>query len=134
MKVRILVAEPDSFLAEIYSKKLGGCGYAVESCNSGSDCIQKYRQSTRPSDKNLIPSFDIIMINEDIETQSEIRIIDEILFSNPDQRMLVISSHQKDSSRHNVSIIAKPFSVFSLIQRIDEMAKKLENPYLNRAS
>jgi DNA-binding response OmpR family regulator len=122
------VAESDIFLARMYCEKLGKHGYEIDPCINGHDCIQKYHQSMRSPDQNTNP-FDIILINEDIEQKSGIRIIDEILFFNPNQKFLVISSQK--NVNHNVSAIAKPFSMYDLIQRLDKIASKLENPYLN---
>ena len=76
-------------------------------------------------------SYDIFLINEDIEKKSGIRIIDEVLFCNPNQKVLVMTNNEKDITSHNVSIIVKPFSMYDFVQKIGKITAKMENPYLN---
>jgi len=130
MKVRILVAEPDWFLARMYFENLNKHGYEVELCSSGSECMQKYRHDASHDQDT---KYDILILNEELEAKSGIRIIDEILFLNPGQKILVISD-KKDLPNRAVSVIVKPFSMYGLIQEIGKIASKLENPYLNYSS
>jgi len=136
MKLRILVAEPDSFLAAVYSEKLAQCGYEITICRSELECISKYHHKLKESfSANPDPHnpFGIVLVSESLGTKNGIPIIDEISYLNPKQKILLISGYQKTMPQNpSIEIIEKPFSIPFLISRLKQISHKpTHKPYLN---
>lgn len=121
--LNLLVGESQSFLAESYYEKLTNLGHRVEMCKEGKECIDKYQESLKESlfGNN---SLDIVIVDELINNGLET--IDEILSINPKQKVLFITNHKSIFSlkTSNISIIEKPFPMYSMIEKLEELGTK----------
>jgi DNA-binding NtrC family response regulator len=121
--LNLLIGESQSFLAESYYEKLTNLGHRVAMCKEGKECIDKYQESLKesPFSNN---SLDIVIVDELINNGLET--IDEILSINPKQKVLFITNHKSifAPKTSNISIIEKPFTMYGMIQQLEELEIK----------
>ncbi|HEX9319821.1 MAG TPA: response regulator [Nitrososphaeraceae archaeon] len=115
-KVRILVAEPEADLRDLYLDYLGMSGADFVVTESGSDCLLAYKEN----------EFDIVILDTHLRDKSALTIAKEIRAIRPDQNIAVTTTNSLDriffffqsQGINTENILLKPFLLSSLLRLI----------------
>ena len=81
---RILVAEPEADLRDLYSDYLGMSGADFMVTEGGSDCLSDYKEN----------EFDIVILDTHLRDKSALTIVKEICAIGPDQNIEVTTTNR----------------------------------------
>lgn len=123
MTLNILIGEDNLYTVKQYEKILEKNGHDVTVTRDGDECVKKYTETL----KNEIKSspFDVVLIDNNMPKKSGVEAAQEILEKRPNQRIIFASAYDidsllntKDLIKKSVEIIQKPFSLNSLVSKI----------------
>ncbi len=131
--LNLLVGESQSFLAELYHEKLTNLGHRVTICKYRKECITKYQKLVRENISGCTQNIlDVVIVDEGL-LDDGLKTIDEILSIAPRQKVLFITSHKKSMfppKDSTISIIEKPFPIYGMIQKLEELESGSEAQFL----
>jgi CheY-like chemotaxis protein len=127
LPIRVLVAEPDKDLQQMYSLWLSSMGFKeIVITNGGKNCLDEVIMSA-DVDKNETDGFDIIILDTHLKDIPCIEVAKEIANRKPDQQIIFTSTIPSDIVRqdiesvgikNNKGILTKPFRFSDLISLI----------------
>jgi len=125
MTLKILIAEDNEKIAELYAKALEERGHEVTVTYNGRDCVQKYETEIKYGNlKDQFP-FDVVLIDQDMPIKDGATAVGEILDMRPAQRILFATGHEdaliKNSHKvgRAVEVLNKPFGLSTLIKNLE---------------
>lgn len=127
-KMRLLIAEDDPRILELYRDWLKMAHHDVITATDGQKCLNIYKKEYEYARiNNLKKCFDVVILDHIMPNMTGVETASEILKINPDQRIIFASGHVRKILLESVSrinkvieIIEKPFSIESL----DDMINK----------
>ncbi|MGI5238968.1 response regulator transcription factor [Dactylosporangium sp. CA-139066] len=111
---RVLVIEDDDRIAKLVVRALRSDGYAVERAATGNDGLSAA----------LAGDFDLVMLDLMLPGMPGTRVLDRLIASRPEQRILVLSAVPEIGSRVAVleagaaDFLGKPFAIAELVARV----------------
>ena len=123
MTLNILIGEDNHFTVKQYEKILEKNGHNVTITRDGDECVKKYTEALK-NETNPNP-YDVVLIDNNMPKKSGVEAAEEILEKRPNQRIIFASAYDigslinaKDLIKKSVEIIQKPFSLNSLVTKI----------------
>ncbi len=148
--MKVLIAEDDSDIALTYKKGLNANNYHVTITSNGEDCLKIYNEElhkiTFDSSSNQScyyslannPPFDIVLLDYFMPHINGLDVAKEILSINPHQRIIFASAYVKETLeesikclKHVVELIQKPFTMYELINVLEDNKLYAELQKLN---
>jgi len=134
---RILIAEDDEDIAQIYTKALKDNGYEVKLVDNGEDCAEVYLDNFQELrllksreiavDKYKNQPFEVVILDYKIPKRDGLQVAKEVLAVNPHQRIIFASAYVRETLMDSVKelkqvveLLQKPFSLHTLIDTIKE--------------
>ena len=129
--MRILVAEDSPSFALLYKTSLEARGHKVDVTVDGMECIYKYVDESKKSekigeDKN---PFDLIILDHQMPRMKGLDVAKEILELNPKQRILIVTAHVKTMMEgirklsNKIEVLSKPFPSLAMIRQVEGLAR-----------
>ncbi len=121
-KASILLVDDEKSLLALLIKYLQRAGYAVESCESGREAIERCRQSPCP--------FQIVVLDLQLPDMKGEDVFFELLKANPDVRVLISSGRVwlpddlSAEDRLRVSFMLKPYMPRQLQEEIESLLER----------
>jgi CheY-like chemotaxis protein len=128
MALRILVAEDNHDLAEIYKIAFENRGHVVTTAKDGIECLQTYSDSLKNSNKAVESFFDVIILDQKMPGMDGIDIAREIQRVNSKQRIIFITGYSTEVVKklrgleEPVEVMNKPFPLQALIFQVEGWA------------
>jgi len=121
-KIKLLVAEDDSHILEIYKEWLKFENHEVVTAENGQKCLDIYKKEHEyAKSKGLENYFDVVILDHSMPIMTGVEAAKEILKLNPNQRIIFASGYiQKILSESitqinkAIEVIEKPFSIEAL--------------------
>ena len=110
--MRILIAEDEGATRETYRAILESDGHAVTVTSNGRECLEVFRNDRQ--------RYDVIILDYRMPVNDGIFVLNEILRSAPDQRVIVATAYPLDQVRsldrfsQNIAWVQKPFDLVTL--------------------
>lgn len=125
--MKILIAEDQADIGELYKDVLGSRGHEIKLTINGRDCLDTYHAGLSTiSDKSKTP-FDVAIIDYSMPIMDGLQAAKEILKLRPDQRIIFASAHVEDtlveavkSLKMVVELLQKPFSIDVLVNTVED--------------
>jgi CheY-like chemotaxis protein len=131
MAMKVLVAEDDAAMANIYLIALRAKGHDVTLTSNGDECIGAYKESRQP--------FDVVVLDYKMPGMDGLQAAKEILRTNRKQRLIFASAYVKetllDSVKHLeqvVELIQKPFEPKVLVELVEDISTTKELEEINK--
>ena len=134
MGLKILVAEDNKFTANQYRSALEKSGHDVVLVSDGKECVKKFVSGLEKTEFDSIDThpFDLILLDHNMPKKSGAKAAKEILSKKPDQKIIFASGYLKsfiedetgEKYIENLEILEKPFSLDSLVRKINALEKK----------
>ncbi len=125
MGLNILIAEDNDFTTLQYNRVLEKCGHSLVITKNGEECLQKFNEEKKKGESGK-QSFDVILLDQSMPKKNGKEVADEILKSNPNQRIIFASAYAlgtdkeiSDEFRQSVEFLQKPFSLTKLVRQIE---------------
>jgi len=132
---RILIAEDDEDIAQIYTKALKDNGYEVKLVDNGEDCAEVYLDNFQELrllksreiavDKYKNQPFEVVILDYKIPKRDGLQVAKEVLAVNPHQRIIFASAYVRETLMDSVKelkqvveLLQKPFSSQILVDMI----------------
>jgi CheY-like chemotaxis protein len=137
--MRILVAEDEKDIRDMYYLILVERGHEVILTSDGEECLWLYRQqfgeqeakkhqqlhSSLP-DRKISSFFDLVILDYKMPNGDGLQVAREILEINPDQRIIFASAHVRETLSESVKelkravdLMQKPFSISRLVDIVE---------------
>jgi CheY-like chemotaxis protein len=142
--MKILVAEDESDIAEMYKVMLEGRGHVVTVTHDGSECIKAYRDAMEmlddTSDEYLSknPPFDAVILDYSMPNMDGLQAAKLILVTNKHQRIIFASAYARYALEESVEqlhavveLLPKPFEDEVLIDIIENKSVHEELKKIN---
>jgi CheY-like chemotaxis protein len=98
MKILLASSEHDSALA--HQRELQSKGHIVTICDTGEECFRTYNEhigSLKNLPKTSVDSFDVTVLDCEIEDMDALELGKRILSVNPNQRLVLTSSNFRET-------------------------------------
>ena len=127
-KMRLLVAEDDPHILELYKEWLKFENKDVVTAEDGQKCLDIYKKEHQFSQENNQKEFfDVIILDHDMPKLTGVQVAKEILKLNPNQRIIFASGYVEKILSESIvklnkaiEVIEKPFSIEILNQMINK--------------
>lgn len=131
IRLNILIAEDEPYIAFIYFKTLNDQGHRVIITRDGeefliryNEILQKVRETTNA--REHIQPFDVVIVDNDMPKMDGLEVVKEIFSINFRQRIIVASSFSIDKFSEaakrfsrSLEILLKPFSPETLVNLVE---------------
>ena len=130
--MKILVAEDELDIAEMYMAMLQERGHDVTVTHDGSECIKAYRDAIellRDTSEEYLsqnPPFDVVVLDFKMPNMDGLRAAELILVANKHQRIIFASAYAKYTLKESierlhavVELLPKPFDYQVLVNIIE---------------
>lgn len=129
--MRVLVAEDDISMCELYQIALQSRGHTVLTTHDGYECVEAYKKAAGP--------FDVVVLDYRMPKVDGLEAAKEILRLKKSQRIIFASAFVKetllDSVKHLeqvVELIQKPFEPKVLVELVEDTSTTEELKEINR--
>ena len=129
--MRVLVAEDDEGMCELYQIALQSRGHTVVATHDGYECVEAYKKAAEP--------FDAVVLDYRMPKVDGLEAAKEILRLKKSQRIIFASAYVKetlmDSIKHLaqvVELIQKPFEPKVLVELVEDTSTTKELKEINR--
>ena len=129
--MRVLVAEDDTNMCELYQIALQSRGHTVVATHDGYECVAAYKKGAEP--------FDVVVLDYSMPKVDGLEAAKEILRLKKSQRIIFASAFVKetlmDSVKHLeqvVELIQKPFEPKVLVELVEDTSTTTEIKEINR--
>jgi CheY-like chemotaxis protein len=133
--VRVLVAEDDESVCEMYRAALESRGHHVVISHDGSECVDIYRQAAKKSAK----PFDVVVLDYRMPKVDGLEAAKEILKASKSQRIIFASAFVKETLMDSVKdlgqvveLIQKPFEPKALVDLVEDTSTTEELKEINK--
>lgn len=129
--MRVLIAEDDKVMSNIYQIALQAKGHQVALTANGVECIKAYNDSKQP--------FDVVVLDYRMPKKDGLQAAKEILQINKNQRIIFASAYVKETLLDSVKdldqvveLLQKPFEPKVLVELIEDVATLKELGEINK--
>jgi len=130
--LKILIAEDESSISDMYYKIFKSRGHQVIVTSNGRECVSMFRREIIRYDDPTFP-FDVVILDYAMPLKTGVEVAREILELNPNQRIVFISAHPntmlseyKDAEKA-IEFLSKPFSLTALLTIVEKPQKTLKD-------
>jgi DNA-binding NtrC family response regulator len=135
---RILIAEDDKDISQIYTMALKDIGYKVKLVDNGEDCAKVYLDNFQ--ELRLLKSkeiavdnyknqpFEVVILDYKMPKRDGLQVAKEVLAVNPHQRIIFASAYITETLMDSVKelkqvveFLQKPFSLHTLLDTIKDI-------------
>ncbi|QUC65673.1 response regulator [Nitrosopumilus sp. K4] len=141
-KIKLLIAEDEPHILEIYKEWLKFENKEVVTASDGQKCLEIYKKEHNYAKENNLPEyFDVVILDHVMPKMTGVQVAQEILKINSNQRIIFASGQiqkilSESISRLNkvVEMIQKPFSIEALDDMINNktLLDKIEQKNINQ--
>jgi CheY-like chemotaxis protein len=126
--MRIMVAEDEEDIQNVYSMILNERGHDVIVTSNGQECLKVYGQKIQEyHDRSGRPRyFDVVILDYKMPKKDGLQAAKEILDLNPEQRIIFASAYVKETLTESVKelkrvveLMQKPFSMSALVDIVE---------------
>jgi DNA-binding response OmpR family regulator len=127
--LKILVAEDEPELLQIYKIVLANSGFDVVPTINGQICVDAYRaELSKRTDKSHDP-FDLVLLDLRMPKKTGTEAAREILELSPSQKILMVTAwggqiNLTNEQLKKITVLEKPVDIDDLIDRIKELAEQ----------
>jgi CheY-like chemotaxis protein len=131
--MRILVAEDEQDIRDVYYMALVERGHKVILTSDGEECLEVYHQrylqqhQEEPHEGKTTSYFDVVILDYKMPRKDGLEVAKEILDINPEQRIIFASAYVKETLEESVKqlkrvveLMQKPFSISALIDTVED--------------
>jgi CheY-like chemotaxis protein len=110
MPLKILIAEDEKDIADLYGKILSRRGHQVTVTFNGKDCVNEYVATLLNKD---VRPYDVVVIDYSMPVMTGAEAAKRILDENPEQKVVFISAHGSEllanlEGMESVDFLTKP--------------------------
>ncbi len=121
MSLKILIAEDEQDVADVYAEILQQRGHQVVVTHNGTDCITEYLSAFNYQN-NLV--YDVVIIDYSMPGMSGTQVARKILGMNPKQQIIFISGYGSEllsslKEFYNIDFLTKPTIPNALIRLVE---------------
>lgn len=120
--MKILIAEDEPGTNETYRLFLEDEGHRVTVTSNGEECLQVYRRN--------VEAFDIVILDYRMPVKDGGTVLQELLKTNPNQKVLIASAYSKNWLRglrlnvDSVKVLQKPFDLKVLLDSVNDLGTR----------
>ena len=126
LKLKILIAEDEPDMAELYAETLRRLGHGVFITKDGEECLSAYRYATMKAKENSAMSpFDVVIVDYSMPKKDGVTLTKEILAENPKQKIIFVSAHgnillnELEGLHGDIDFLSKPVSTMALAAKVE---------------
>lgn len=125
MPLSILIAEDYQDLAITYRHSLEDRGHIVTTVRDGLECLRLYSESLKNKDGEMVSSYDVVILDQQMPGMDGIDVAKEIQMANPKQRIIFITGYGEQVIKklrglsETVEFMNKPFSLQALAIQVE---------------
>ena len=126
MKLKVLIAEDEPDMAELYAETLRGSGHGVFITKDGEECLTIYRYAVMKAKENANMSpFDVVVVDYSMPKKDGVTLVKEILAENPKQKIIFVSAHgnlllpELEKLNGDIDFLSKPVSTLALAAKVE---------------
>ncbi|HKU33107.1 MAG TPA: response regulator [Candidatus Nitrosotalea sp.] len=128
MALKILIAEDDKDLVDLYRTIFEGRGHEVMITNNGMDCQNVYKRYTKQPDGKIKPYFDVVILDQKMMGMDGIETAKEIQKVIPKQKIIFITGYGNElllkltQLSENPLVMNKPLTLQALLTEVEGFA------------
>ena len=127
--LKILVAEDEPELLQIYQIALTNSGFDVLPTIDGQICVDAYRAELGKGTDGVHPPFDLVLLDLRMPKKTGAEAAREILELCPSQKILMVTAwggqiNLTDEQLRKITVLEKPVDVDDLIDRIKGLTEQ----------
>jgi CheY-like chemotaxis protein len=128
--MRILIAEDETDILELYKSALQQRGHVVVAASNGEEALRAYEESLSVDDsgKRHLSNFAVVVLDFKMPKKDGMEVAESILKLTPGQRIIFASAYVKDTLLRSVKklnraveLIQKPFQLRTLVDTIEDL-------------
>ncbi len=141
--MKILVAEDEPSIRELYKIVLELHGHEIFLTDNGQDCINIFHKHLEASkslssqDTADYPTpFDIVLLDYRMPQKDGLQVATEILSANPRQKIVMVSAFAADvvegltrALKNSIKILEKPIEIENLHEILENERNRISQPY-----
>jgi len=125
--LKILVAEDEPGLLQIYKVLFESHGYEVITTKNGQECVEAYEAELGKTTENTTP-FDMVVLDYRMPIKNGVEAAKEILVLCPDQKLLMVTAYSgvldsKGEKLKKMKVLSKPFDFDKFLATITDELK-----------
>ena len=125
--MKILVAEDEPGLVQIYKVLFESHGYEVIATKDGQECVEAYEAELGKTTENTTP-FDMVVLDYRMPIKNGVESAKEILVLCPDQKLLMVTAYSgvldsKGEKLKQMKVLSKPFDFDKFLATITDELK-----------
>ena len=125
--MKILVAEDEPGLVQIYKVLFESHGYEVITTKNGQECVEAYEAELGKTTENTTP-FDMVVLDYRMPIKNGVESAKEILVLCPDQKLLMVTAYSgvldsKGEKLKQMKVLSKPFDFDKFLATITDELK-----------
>lgn len=126
--MKILVAEDEPEILQIYKIVLESEGHEVHTAKDGQQCMETYNNMLNKSTDIGNPAFDLLILDHRMPKKTGLEVANEVLGICPAQEILMVTAYGGEldltDNLRKTKIMRKPFEVDELISWVRNMSAK----------
>ena len=126
--LKILVAEDEAEIRQMYKIVLESEGHEVHMAEDGGECMEIYKNVLDESTEIGTPAFDLIILDHRMPKKTGLEVANQVLGICPAQEILMITAYGGEldltDNLNKMKIIRKPFEIDELISFLRNLAGK----------
>lgn len=132
--MKILVAEDEANILEMYKIVLQSEGHEVVLTKDGEECMKAYKAKLDSSTEIGHPAFDLLILDHRMPKKTGLEVANEVLAICPSQEILMMTAYAGvldiSDNLHRMNVMQKPFDVEQFIALIKKLVAKcmINNP------
>jgi CheY-like chemotaxis protein len=126
--LKILVAEDEPEILQIYKIVLEDEGHEVVITKDGEECIRVYKDMLDKSTELGNPAFDLLILDHRMPKKTGLQVANEVLAISPSQEILMMTAYagllDLSDNLHKMNVMQKPFDLDDFISLIKKLVAK----------
>jgi two-component system cell cycle response regulator CpdR len=126
--LKILVAEDEPEILQIYKIVLESEGHEVHTAKDGQQCMETYNNMLNKATDIGNPAFDLLILDHRMPKKTGLEVANEVLGKCPAQEILMVTAYGGEldltDNLQKMKIMRKPFEVDELISWVRNMSAK----------
>jgi two-component system cell cycle response regulator CpdR len=126
--LKILVAEDEPEILQIYKIVLESEGHEVHTAKDGQQCMETYNNMLNKATDIGNPAFDLLILDHRMPKKTGLEVANEVLGICPAQEILMVTAYGGEldltDNLQKMKIMRKPFEVDELISWVRNMSAK----------
>ena len=138
MPLKILIAEDNESVADLYKTLLEKRGHQVVVTYNGEQCLKRYLSELNSGNLKGAHPFDVVLVDFAMPKMDGATLVGKIFDHRPNQRIVFGTAYEKemvkkfDEIRRPVEVLNKPFTHESLIKSIETKVSAMNKPVFQK--